>query len=66
MAAVLSPQEHRYQLCRDEYCDRFPCKIYKEGHRDGDEDGYRRGWDQGWAAGYGSGYSAGMAAAGHG
>ena len=28
-------QEHRYQLCRDEYCDRFPCRIYKEGYRDG-------------------------------
>jgi hypothetical protein len=56
---------HRYQLCRDEYCDNYICRIYKEGKRDGDEDGYRRGWDQGYASGYGSGYSAGMAAASH-
>ena len=25
-------EEHRYQLCRDEYCDRFPCRIYREGY----------------------------------
>lgn len=46
-------EEHRYQLCKDEYCERFPCRVYKEGYRNGYEDGY--------GAGYGAGYSAGFA-----
>jgi hypothetical protein len=50
-------EEHRYQLCRDEYCDRFPCRIYREGYRNGYEDG--RG--AGYAAGYAAGFSEGMA-----
>ena len=24
--------EHRYQRCDDEYCDRFPCRVYREGY----------------------------------
>ncbi len=47
-------EEHRYQLCRDEYCDRFPCRIYKEGYRNGYEDGF--------GAGYAAGFGDGMAA----
>jgi flagellar biosynthesis/type III secretory pathway protein FliH len=47
-------EEHRYQLCRDEYCDRFPCRIYREGYRNGYEDGYGEG--------YGAGFSEGLAA----
>jgi flagellar biosynthesis/type III secretory pathway protein FliH len=54
--------EHRYQLCRDEFCDKFPCRIYKEGRRDGYEDGHLHGWNEGYA----DGYSAGMAAASRG
>jgi hypothetical protein len=46
---------HRYQLCRDEYCDNYICRIYKEGHRDGYEDGHQRGYDEGWLAGYSAG-----------
>jgi flagellar biosynthesis/type III secretory pathway protein FliH len=53
-------QEHRYQLCGDEYCDRFPCRVYKEGQRDGYDDGYRKGYDDGYAAGFGAGYSEGF------
>jgi flagellar biosynthesis/type III secretory pathway protein FliH len=55
-------EEHRYQLCRDEYCERFPCRVYKEGHRDGREEGFLRGYDQGYADGYGAGYGAGFSA----
>lgn len=42
--------EHRYQLCRDEYCDRFPCRVYKEGQQDGDSRGYERGFADGLAS----------------
>ena len=44
-------QEHRYQLCKDEDCDRFPCRIYKEGYRNGREDGYQDGYAQGFPDG---------------
>jgi hypothetical protein len=47
--------EHRYQLCRDVDCERFPCRVYKEGRRDG----YEAGWHAGYAAGYTDGYRAG-------
>jgi flagellar biosynthesis/type III secretory pathway protein FliH len=50
-------EEHRYQLCRDEDCDRFPCRIYREGYRNGHEDGYA----EGCAAGYASGFAEGLA-----
>jgi hypothetical protein len=43
--------EHRYQLCKDEYCDRFPCRVYKDGYRNGREDGYADGYDQGFPDG---------------
>jgi hypothetical protein len=47
--------EHRYQLCRDEECERFPCRVYKEGWRNGYDEGYRRGFDEGFAAGFAAG-----------
>jgi hypothetical protein len=28
-------QEHRYQTCRDEGCQRFACRVYREGYRNG-------------------------------
>jgi flagellar biosynthesis/type III secretory pathway protein FliH len=48
--------EHRYQLCTDEFCERFPCRVYKEGQRDG----YSRGWHRGHADGYAEGYREGV------
>ncbi len=54
-------QEHRYQLCRDEYCDRFPCRVYKEGWRDGYDEGRRRGYDEGFTDGYSKGHADGYA-----
>jgi flagellar biosynthesis/type III secretory pathway protein FliH len=44
--------EHRYQLCRDEGCERYLCRIYKEGRRDGYDDGYRQGYTDGYAQGF--------------
>ena len=40
--------EHRYQHCKDEDCDRFSCRLYKEGYRNGREDGYQDGYEQGF------------------
>jgi len=48
-------EEHRYQLCRDEFCDRFPCRLYKEGRGDGEQYGYQRGRAEGYAEGFGDG-----------
>jgi len=57
-----SDGEHRYQLCKDEYCPRPWCRIYKEGYQNGHEDGYREGFDEGYAKGYEEGFGAGYGA----
>lgn len=57
-------QEHRYQRCPDEDCDRFPCRVYREGYQAGYADGYDAGYSSGFAEGYASGYSDGAADAG--
>jgi hypothetical protein len=59
-----SPQEHRYQLCKDEYCERFPCRVYREGYDAGYADGHGAGYSAGAADGYAAGYSDGAADAG--
>jgi len=48
-------EQHRYQTCDDEYCDRFPCRIYKEGYRNGYQDGYSQGYGDGYASGFSEG-----------
>lgn len=47
--------EHRYQACTDEYCERYPCRIYREGYRNGYEDGNGQGYSAGFAAGFADG-----------
>lgn len=37
-------------------CDRFPCRIYREGRAHGWDDGHTRGYAEGWAKGYEAGY----------
>lgn len=49
--AAPTREEHRHQLCRDEYCDRFPCRIYKEGYRNGRDDGRAEGYADGFEDG---------------
>ncbi|HEV8279793.1 MAG TPA: hypothetical protein VGQ26_29450 [Streptosporangiaceae bacterium] len=56
--------QHDYRRCRDESCDRFACRVYREGRRDGYDEGYAEGYLAGQAAGYAEGYAAGVAAAG--
>jgi hypothetical protein len=53
--------EHRYQLCSDEFCDRFPCRVYREGWRDGYAAGQASGYAAGRADGYAEGYEDGHA-----
>jgi hypothetical protein len=53
--------EHRYQLCGDEWCDRFPCRVYREGYEAGHGAGFAAGYSTGHADGYSEGYSDGHA-----
>ena len=62
MGVLNGQQQHRYQTCRDEDCERFPCRVYTEGRERGYREGYDRGWDKGYAQGYAEGYAAGFAA----
>jgi hypothetical protein len=43
--------KHRYQTCRDEDCDRYICRVYREGYRNGREDGFHEGYEQGFPDG---------------
>jgi hypothetical protein len=51
--------EHRYQACTDEYCDRFPCRVYREGHAAGHAAGFADGYTEGRSDGYTEGYQDG-------
>jgi len=67
-------RQHRYQTCRDGSCQRFACRIYKEGYSDGYDDGYgaghaageAAGYDRGQSDGYAEGYAAGAVSCGDG
>ena len=54
--------KHDYQLCRDEDCERFPCRVYKEGFRAGRDAGYSEGYGDGYGEGYGQGFDDGFSA----
>jgi hypothetical protein len=47
--------QHQYQACDGQWCDRFICRVYREGY----DDGRRRGYDEGYATGYTRGYEDG-------
>jgi hypothetical protein len=53
--------EHRYQTCTDEWCDRFPCRVYREGYEAGHATGSASGYAEGRADGYTNGYADGRA-----
>ena len=53
--------EHRYQTCDDEWCDRFPCRVYREGYEAGHAAGSASGYAAGRADGYAEGYADGRA-----
>ena len=54
--------QHDYRTCRDEYCDKFPCRVFAEGRREGYAEGHRDGFDKGFTDGYAEGFGDGMAA----
>lgn len=65
MALLPGTQEkHRYQTCRDEYCELPYCRIYREGYEAGHAAGYGAGYAVGHAEGYSEGYADGAADAG--
>lgn len=45
--------QHDHRTCRDQECERYACRIYREGYRDG--------YDDGNAAGYAAGFIDGLA-----
>lgn len=57
--------EHDYRTCGDPDCERFPCRIYKEGFTDGDAAGRPEGYAAGYGDGYPEGFSDGAASASH-
>jgi hypothetical protein len=57
MGVLTDARQHRYQACRDEDCQRFACRVYREGY----QDGYEEGQAAGYAAGYADGYADGAA-----
>ena len=52
-------EQHDYFDCRDEECQRFPCKVYREGFIAGTAAGYGAGMAAGYAEGYSAGYQEG-------
>ena len=62
--------QHRYQTCGDEDCQRYACRVYREGYAEGYGVGHAAGYAAGEAAGYAEGhsdgYSAGAASCGDG
>jgi hypothetical protein len=54
--------QHRYQTCRDEDCQRYACRIYREGYDNGYGAGHAAGETKGHAAGHAEGWNAGYAA----
>jgi len=61
---VSTRTEHDYRTCTDEWCERFPCRVYREGYAAGYGAGYGAGYAAGRAEGYAEGYSDGQADAG--
>ncbi|HEY1324743.1 MAG TPA: hypothetical protein VGF32_31080 [Streptosporangiaceae bacterium] len=53
--------QHRYQACRDGDCQRFACRVYREGYEAGYAAGESAGYSAGHAEGYAEGHSDGYA-----
>jgi flagellar biosynthesis/type III secretory pathway protein FliH len=63
-------QQHDYRRCRDEDCQKYACRIwreaYAEGYGAGHAAGHAQGHAEGHAEGHTEGYSAGAASCGDG
>lgn len=63
MPLSLTDSRHDYRVCDDDYCNEFPCRIYKEGLDRGFDLGHAAGQAQGYAEGHRDGYADGAASA---
>jgi len=54
--------QHDYRRCRDESCQRYACRIWREAHAHGRDEGEAIGEARGHARGYSEGWDAGYAA----
>jgi flagellar biosynthesis/type III secretory pathway protein FliH len=53
--------QQRYQTCQDEDCERFACRVYREGYAAGHASGVAEGHAAGYAEGHADGYAEGAA-----
>jgi flagellar biosynthesis/type III secretory pathway protein FliH len=57
--------QHDYRRCRDEDCQRYACRIYREGYANGkaagNAEGHAAGLAEGYSKGHAEGYSQGYA-----
>lgn len=51
--------QHLAERCRDDWCNRLPCRMFKAGYERGFEGGKGAGYASGYSDGYSAGYSAG-------
>jgi hypothetical protein len=51
--------QHDYRRCPDQSCQRFACRIYREGFGEGYQRGAVAGFAQGEAVGYERGHAEG-------
>jgi hypothetical protein len=54
--------QHDYRRCPDEDCQRYACRIWREGYSNGKAQGHAEGRAQGHAEGYSEGFGDGLAA----
>jgi hypothetical protein len=66
VAAITDQQQPAARPAIEEDCQRFACRVYREGYRDGYGAGQAARYAAGEAAGYGEGYAAGAASCGDG
>lgn len=62
MALAPHRDEHDYRACDDIDCERFPCRVYREGRAQGCAEGHAQGFEAGYGEGYEHGYSDGYKA----
>lgn len=54
-------QRHDYASCRDPHCDKYACRIYREGIDEGRIEGQVEGFNEGLAEGLKQGFDEGFA-----
>ena len=54
--------QHDYRRCRDEHCQRYACRIWREAYAAGYGAGHAAGHSEGRAEGYEQGHADGYAA----